>query len=557
MLSSISSNLHTLRITSSQQSQDIKRLESKNAELERQLALCTTQEKTAKATLRSAESKNRTLREEMARLRLTVAQIRAQCANDIRKRDAEIARLKKHIEGRRGRDGAVGQVGVVVITPGVTKPSSSLNRNEAMITQSLNPEASLKDDTAAFLTDLSRDLTTENQSLSALLQDTLDTLLSLQGLPTPSEDPSHSPSRAGPSNIESLLSDPNVSVSLPPSFTQLSNSLTSALSHLRALLTSPSFVPLEELEAREDEIVRLRAGWEKMEARWHEAVTMMNGWRQRMEESGDTIKLEDLQQGLTLGVEAAEIEMPEEGPVNGGVRGFNEGRSAVSERTEDEDTLRLPAPTPLPPPRISDLPIPNLRPPTRLPALSPSPPILSPSMPSLRPLSPTTGNQTKPQASPRKSSPLPLPAQQSLVKSAVQLKEQERSSSPDPLNHLLDSPAKHDEIDSSSLQSDDPANFLLSPYPAHKGDGREDDQDPLFDFSAIDVGGAKHEGEDGLSVKEKLERAQLEAEKVRQAEKENGMVRNRVQEKPPKAKSKGRRRSTLSPDELQGLLGGV
>ncbi len=54
---------------------------------------------------------------------------------------------------------------------------------------------------------------------------------------------------------------------LPADVESLSISLEEVLVQLRGLLTNPSFVPLEEVEIRDKEILRLRAAWEKMEAR--------------------------------------------------------------------------------------------------------------------------------------------------------------------------------------------------------------------------------------------------------------------------------------------------
>jgi len=284
--------MQTLRTTTAQQSQTMSKLETRSVDLERQLALSTAQERTVKASLRSADSRNRALREDMARLKLSVSQIRSQCANDVRKRDSEIKRLKRHLEGRRGRDGASSQVGVVVITPGAHKsqPSSNVSTNSA--SQAESATYSLKEETNAFLTQLTQSLADENDALTSLVQNTLSTLRHLQGLPS-----SGSPSENPPN-------DPNVTLLTPPSYGSLEIDTTSVLSHLRGLLTNPSFVPLEEVEIREDEIARLRAGWERMEARWRGAVAMMDGWRRRMVETGDTINLDDLRKGLTLGEEA-------------------------------------------------------------------------------------------------------------------------------------------------------------------------------------------------------------------------------------------------------------
>ena len=282
-----------LRTVSTQQTQNITRLENRTADLDRQLALTGAQERSARATLRSAETRNRALREEMVRLKGTVAQIRAQCATDVRRRDGEIQRLKRHLEGRRGRDGNGGQVGVVVVTPAMSKgpQGKRICETEADLE---SPAYSLKQETTEFLTQLSQGLSDENDALIGLVRGTLATLRSLQGL---------SESGQGP-EIDRGLEDTdavNAIMGGPSSYEALATSTDEVLEHLRGLLTNPSFVPLEEVEVREDEIQRLREGWEKMAARWKEAVALMDGWKKRMLDTGDTINLDDLRVGLTLG----------------------------------------------------------------------------------------------------------------------------------------------------------------------------------------------------------------------------------------------------------------
>ena len=49
------------------------------------------------------------------------------------------------------------------------------------------------------------------------------------------------------------------------------------IKHLRTLLTNPSFVPLEEVEVREEEIIRLREGWERMSRRFHRKSRRLSG----------------------------------------------------------------------------------------------------------------------------------------------------------------------------------------------------------------------------------------------------------------------------------------
>ena len=227
------------------------------------------------------------------RLKGTVAQIRAQCATDVRRRDGETQRLKRHLEGRRGRDGNGGQVGVVVVTPGMSKGPQG-KRNGETEADLESPAYSLKQETTDFLTQLSQGLSDENDALIGLVRGTLATLRSLQGL---------SESGLGP-EMDGTLEDTdavNAIMGGPPSYEVLATSTDEVLEHLRGLLTNPSFVPLEEVEIREDEIQRLREGWEKMAARWKEAVALMDGWKKRMVDTGDTINLDDLRVGLNLG----------------------------------------------------------------------------------------------------------------------------------------------------------------------------------------------------------------------------------------------------------------
>ena len=227
------------------------------------------------------------------RLKGTVAQIRAQCATDVRRRDGEIQRLKRHLEGRRGRDGNGGQVGVVVVTPGMNKgpQGKRFGDTEADLE---SPAYSLKQETTDFLTQLSQGLSDENDALIGLVRGTLATLRSLQGL---SESGQGCEIDGGLDDVDAV----NAIMGGPSSYEALATSTDDVLEHLRGLLTNPSFVPLEEVEIREEEIQRLREGWEKMAARWEEAVALMDGWKKRMLDTGDTINLDDLRVGLKLG----------------------------------------------------------------------------------------------------------------------------------------------------------------------------------------------------------------------------------------------------------------
>ncbi|KAL8656430.1 MAG: hypothetical protein Q9226_002668 [Calogaya cf. arnoldii] len=302
-LGNLSQTLQTLRTSSAQQTQSIARLEAQNIDLERQLASSNAQDHAAKKAVKQAEIRTKALKEEMTKLKGTVAQIRQQCASDVRRRDQELARLKRHLEGRRGREGNGGQIGVTVITPGISKPppgSKSAGNHVDVASSQYN----LRQETTEFLTQLSQGLSDENDALINLIRETLSNLRHLQGLPP---DPILQPQNPGD---ESTSEFRNAIVSAPPSYEALASSTEEVMANLHGLLTNPSFVPLEEVQIRDDEILKLRGGWVKMEARWREAVVLMDGWRKRMEHTGDTINLDDLQMGMDLGAGLPEAPSP-------------------------------------------------------------------------------------------------------------------------------------------------------------------------------------------------------------------------------------------------------
>ena len=294
-LTTLSENLQHARATHAHQMLTVSRQEMRNADLERRLAMSVTQQRNVEETSHNVEGRYRVLREELAKLKLTVSQIRSKCINDVRKRDTEIQRLKKHLEGRRGREGNGGQIGVVVVTPEINK-NNKRSRDESFGAELESPDYSLKQESTEFLTQLSQNLSNENDYLIRLVRNSISILSTLQGLP---DNRSHRGSMHGDSGISD---DPNVRIMPPPpSNEKLGADMEVVLESLRSLLTSPTFVSVEELEIREDEIVRLRDGWETMESRWKDALVMMDRWRKRMTETGDTINLDDLNKGLDLG----------------------------------------------------------------------------------------------------------------------------------------------------------------------------------------------------------------------------------------------------------------
>lgn len=275
----LSQTIRTLRADALRQTTDTERLQNKYAEAQRKLGLAEATERAMKQQLKSAEQAARGLKEEMGRMKILVGQTRAQCANEVRKRERTIEGMKKHVaDGGRAR-GTGKMVGVVSIT---VTAGVGAEQNLVATASTDEPGYDLRMETNEFLTELARGLSEENENIGALLRRTVETLRTLSGCEKEEGQ------------------EGGMVVQMENGYENLTTEMDFVLEHLRNLLTNPSFVPLEEVELREEEIIRLREGWEKMEARWREAVQMMDGWRKRMARSGQTVNLEELKMGLRL-----------------------------------------------------------------------------------------------------------------------------------------------------------------------------------------------------------------------------------------------------------------
>lgn len=209
-------------------------------------------------------------------------------------------KLKSHlVERQRGKRDGLGMTTITIMPPPKNPPSRRTAEGGDGIE---TPGYSLRQETTEFLTQLCQNLSDENDSLIAITKNSIQTLKNLQGLSDrlDEEDQSHSQSIQDKSLYSNTNQNSHV---IPPSQCEvLAEEMEFVLEQLRALLTNPSFVPLEEVEVRDNEISRLREGWEKMESRWREAVSMMDAWHKRISGGGASINIDELKQGMGLAI---------------------------------------------------------------------------------------------------------------------------------------------------------------------------------------------------------------------------------------------------------------
>ncbi|KAI9682947.1 MAG: hypothetical protein M1829_006383 [Trizodia sp. TS-e1964] len=272
---------------------NIDKLRARVSETERQISLVQAQERAAKASLNSAENTARDLQEQILRLKITLRQVRARSVNDIRDRDTQIKKLESHVAARR-RGTAQQPVADIRHTKscGATEPAVTEKGSCGVPLDS--PNYTLAQESTEFLTKLSQSLSDENDNLIELVRSTLTTLRVMQGLPT--LDKTTAKDAVGDLSNSGEQSSP-----YPIPCEVLAAEMEEVLGHLKIILTNPSYVPIEELEIREDEIKRLKKGCDSVEAKFQQLFNLIDGWHKRISSRGRSVSAQELQVGLKLG----------------------------------------------------------------------------------------------------------------------------------------------------------------------------------------------------------------------------------------------------------------
>ncbi|ETN37484.1 uncharacterized protein HMPREF1541_07106 [Cyphellophora europaea CBS 101466] len=278
---SLVSTIRIMRADENRRVLDMQKVQDKNAELTRNLTTVEAQQRTLKAAVQKAEGQAKELREQMLKMKSTLDQVRARCVSDVRKRDVELEKLKGHLSSmQRGKREASGmKINTINPQPVRARGGSAQDVNSTGWT--------LEKETNDFLAAIVNETSTENVALRNLVARTMDTLRDLTGMEQEAEEQDNAIGIPGQYRNRQSTDDSIVSCST------LETHMTAILSHCQSILKDPSFVPIEEVQIREEEIIKLRVGWEKMAGRWKAAVTMMSTWRQKMLE-GDSMNAHEL-----------------------------------------------------------------------------------------------------------------------------------------------------------------------------------------------------------------------------------------------------------------------
>lgn len=290
----LSTTIRTLRSEESQRILDLQRLQDKNVHFKNELATSEAQQRNAVLSMKKAQAEVREFKEQALKLKSTLDQVRAKAISDIRKRDVELGKLKNHLSGlNRGKKEPTTKT-TKTNTCSSHKSTGKDGRNFSE--GSMSRELCLEGEDTDFLAAVVNETTTENVALRKIVEDTLTYLKTLSGFEEHVQQLESIPDLASMDNAIGIPGqyrdrDLNNSTDSAQSDTivpvqSLASSMSEVLSHCQSILRDPSFVPIEEVQIRDEEIAKLRAGWEKMADRWKEAVTMMGQWRQKVMNDG-------------------------------------------------------------------------------------------------------------------------------------------------------------------------------------------------------------------------------------------------------------------------------
>lgn len=210
----------------------------------------------AKDDLARSEQEMKQLRESLAKTTAALNHTKTQTSNDLRKRDAQIARMKEHlVDGGTVRRSKASSSMTV-------RTSSSTNINSGPPTfasyAQYDPagQAALIKEGDDQLTKMVQEVSQENDQLAELLQATLTSLDALVQIEA-EEHP--------------LMSSTAQSVIM------LEAQLKVRLTAIRNILDMPNYVPIEEVEKRDGKIKELQQRLLQVEGEWSAAQHVLKG----------------------------------------------------------------------------------------------------------------------------------------------------------------------------------------------------------------------------------------------------------------------------------------
>jgi hypothetical protein len=245
------------------------RLQAKHAAMEKQVADLERESSNLRSSADGYHRAAEHQREQGVRLKSLIKQIRQQFANELRRRDVQIAKLKERLQDTSRR------------TRTLTGVSGTLSKSyNSYSTTALNPHDGESEASAAISSELSamnNALVAENNALLVMLHQIRDSISSVTD-----------------ENRTAIISERTASYNDQPrdvsevltrcqSTQELNEEVSDCISYITQALHSPNYVSVTELKDKENEIQRLKDQLLDANTNWQKALSTMEQWKKYRE----------------------------------------------------------------------------------------------------------------------------------------------------------------------------------------------------------------------------------------------------------------------------------
>lgn len=241
--------------------------------------------RTLESAKRTLESSNKTLREDLSKFKALQQQSKGQFANELRKRDVQISKLKQRLQ-----DPVVRSKPLTGSSGSFSRIYNSYTSGQPPLSKALVKSDATNSDTSDILP-LLRALARENSMLFGLAYKTRLVLdnVAQYGF---KDDPNLELSPEEMDNIQSLGYDVDSSgnheeltlnsartIRRTLNVTRLGAETAQSLERLSQLLHSAEFVPVAEVQRRDKDLAQLQSQLEQVTANWQRAIKTMDEWK--------------------------------------------------------------------------------------------------------------------------------------------------------------------------------------------------------------------------------------------------------------------------------------
>lgn len=262
------------------------RLNSKANALQKQVTSLEHLNESLESTVDSLRKSNSHAKDQVGRLKNIVKQHRQQFANELRRRDMQIGKLKERLQDTTRRtktlSGVSGTLSKSYNSYSTTALSSVVENNES--TDSI-------DSVSSELASMNNSLVAENNALLVMLHEIRDSLSFVT-------DETHSNiiSQESATYNENPQNSTEVLIRCK-STEELKEEVSDCVDYIKQALHSPNYVSVVELKEKETEIQKLKDQLSDANTNWQKAISTMDQWKKYRENRDKSMQPRVIREG--------------------------------------------------------------------------------------------------------------------------------------------------------------------------------------------------------------------------------------------------------------------